>query len=345
MIHSHRWPKLSATAIAVSLATVTLAVSHANAISQNAAEIQSIQHEWSAIPENAGAPALDNGLLTDAAGHAVGGATVLAFPVPTNAKVGQRIVPLARATTDSAGRYTLRLPYTQWGLLRSGSLDAYLNIHVMAIYPGAVADFFTPVKLSGRKAGTTDLALRQRQFRALGSTSASGSTPAVVPPHACVVASSYEYSNVQMIVGYRSALTAARIGYTINGFSTTASETTGVGISSDTGDEGYGGFSESGTTTKSSTTSGTKTITGESSNDIQAATNWSNDFIECTIDAKGDVNEYWQAVYDSIATISGTPGAPAVAAGKCDPLASNTAMTYDNNTQAGDLGGGRQYRR
>jgi hypothetical protein len=86
--HSRRWLKLSAITIAVSLATVTLAVSNANAASRNAAEIKSIQQAWSAIPENAGAPALDNGRLTDAAGHAVGGATVLAFPVPVNAKVG-----------------------------------------------------------------------------------------------------------------------------------------------------------------------------------------------------------------------------------------------------------------
>jgi hypothetical protein len=332
VIHSRRWLKLSATAIAASLATVTLTVSHANAIPSTAAEIESIQHAWSAIPENAGAPAIDNGRLADAAGHAVGGATVLAFPVPTNAKVGQRIVPLARATTDSAGRYTLRLPYARWGLLRSGKLDAYINIHVMAIYPGAVADFFTPVKLSARKPGTTDLVLSKRQFRAPGSISASGNTPSGASPDACVVAQSHVYSNVPMIIGYRSALTAARISYTINGVSTTASETTGVGISGTPGDEGFGGFSESGATTKSSTFSGKKTINGASNNDIQASTNWSNDLIQCS-DAKGNVTEYWQAVYDSIATISGTPGAPAVAAGKCDTQASNTAETYESQTQ------------
>lgn len=334
MTHSRRWLKLSAITIAVSLATVTLAVSNANAASRNAAEIKSIQQAWSAIPENAGAPALDNGRLTDAAGHAVGGATVLAFPVPVNAKVGQSIMPLARATTDSAGRYTLRLPYERWGLLRSGSLDAYLNVHIMAIYPGAVGDFFTPVKLSARKAGTTDLVLRQRQFRAPASTSAPGSTSAIVSPDACVVASSYLYSNVQMIVGYRSALTAARINYTTNGLSTTSSETTGVGISGDSGDGGFGGFSESGTTTKSSTHSGTYQITGASNNDMRASTTWSNDFIECTIDGKGDVDEYWQAVFDDIAATNGTPGAPAVAAGKCDTLGANEPNEYDTQTES-----------
>jgi hypothetical protein len=332
VIHSRRRLKLSATAIAASLAAVTLTVSHANAISQNAAEIESIQHAWSAISENAGAPALDNGRLADAAGHAVGGATVLAFPVPVNAKVGQRIMPLARATTDSAGRYTLRLPYARWGLLRSGKLDAYINIHVMAIYPGAVADFFTPVKLSARKAGTTDLVLRQQQFRVPGGTSASGITPAGASPDACVVVKSQEYSNVQMIVGYRSALTASRINYTDNTLSATSSETTGVGISGVAANGGFTGFTESSTTTKSSTITADYHIAGASNNYMRASTTWNNDLVECS-DAKGNVTESWQAVFDSIAAPNGTPGTTAVAAGKCVTLGTQP-VTYSHVTQA-----------
>jgi hypothetical protein len=42
------------------------------------------------------------------------GATVIALPESQNAKVGQTLAAVTRATTDSAGNYTLHLPCADW---------------------------------------------------------------------------------------------------------------------------------------------------------------------------------------------------------------------------------------
>jgi hypothetical protein len=338
-IFSRKRLGLSASVLAVGLVATTFAPGTAEATSAvdpfhaSAASLESIQKAWSSVPEYASAPALATGRLTDPKGQAMAGATVVVMPVPNSPKVGQRLIAVARATTNSTGGYTIRLPAAERPLLRPGKGDD-LNLHIMAIYPDAVANWFVPVRPGTQEAPTANLVLRQvpRQKTANATT---GTVPAVVGPAppgpaSCVYLSDTEITKVPMVVGYKSTTHAADINYAKYTYTSTAAQTSGVGLSLTTSN---GGFSVDGTTEKSSgVTMPFPTITGESSNYMTVYSTWNDAEWYCA----GYDNPYyaWVTSLNAVNTEDGTPGAPIVAAGHCSPEAPGVPISYTTTTQS-----------
>lgn len=335
-ISSRRWLRCIGSAITLSLAAATLVATHASASSQNpfapsVAALSSIQHAWSVVPEYAGAPALDRGHLADPAGGSMAGATVIVFPVGASIKAGQHLTPIARATTDSSGNYTLRLPYSKWPLLRGLRHENYLNLHIIAFYPDAMANWFTPIKLSAHKAASSKLTLRQLPSKnASKALAAARAVPDSDPPY-CAVQSRKVYANRPLVVGYKSTLVASHINYAQYTYTSTASQTTGAGVSVTSPN---GGFSASGSITQSSgVTIPFPKIKGASNNDMTVYSTWYDDYLFCTNPA-GYGNYYeWYFYFNSVNTEDGTPGAPAVAAGKCSLEAAGVPISYTTTTQ------------
>lgn len=344
---SGRWLRRIASAATLSLAAATLVTTQASASPQHpfapsAAALNRIQQAWSAVPQYAGSPALDTGHLADPSGGSMAGATVLAFPESQNVRVGQVLAPVSRATTDSAGNYTLRLPSAKWTQLRGLRNEDYANVHVIAFYPDAVASYFTPVKLSARTAGSTTMVLRQlpaanaSKARAAAEAAAQAAPDEQVPA-GCAVQSRKVYANRPLVVGYKSTLTASHINYAKYTYTSSASQTTGAGISF----SGWNtGFSADGSTTQTSgVTIPFPTITGASNNDMTVYSTWYDDYLFCANPAGyGDYYEY-DMTFNSVNTEDGTPGAPAVAAGKCSLEAPGVPISYTQTTQTAWSGG------
>jgi hypothetical protein len=323
----------------MSLAAATLVATQANASPQNpfapsAAALTKIQQAWSAVPEYASSPALDTGHLADPSGGSMAGATVIALPESQNAKVGQTLAAVTRATTDSAGNYTLHLPYADWTQLRGLRNEDYMNVHIIAFYPDAVASWFTPVQLRAEKAGTTKLVLRQvpasNTSKALAAAKAA---PDESVPSGCAVQSRKVYANRPLVVGYKSTVKASDINYAQYTYTSTASQTTGAGISL----SGFNtGFSADGSTTQSSGfTAPFPKIAGASNNYMTVYSTWYDDYLFCANPAGyGDYYEY-DMTFNSVNTEDGTPGAPQVAAGHCSLEAPGVAISYTKTTQTG----------
>jgi len=124
------------------------------------AALASIQRSWSNVPEYSADPALDAGRLADPAGNPVGGATVIVFPVPETTGKDQPLTPIARATTDAAGHFTIHLPYAKRSLLQGFRHGDHLNLHIIAFYPNAIANWFAPFSAAGHAIGKTNLVLQ-----------------------------------------------------------------------------------------------------------------------------------------------------------------------------------------
>ena len=142
------------------------------------ATVASIQRDWSYVPEYL-APALDTGRLTDASGHAVNGVTVIVFPVPVITHPDQACLAIARATTDAAGRFTVHLPNAKRVLLRGVRPDGFYNVHVIAFYPDAIANWFTPVQAKGGDVAISNLVLQR--LPAQTATASAGLSPLASP--------------------------------------------------------------------------------------------------------------------------------------------------------------------
>jgi hypothetical protein len=259
------------------------------------------------------------------------GATIIVFPVPEITRAGQRLTPVARATTNSAGGYTLHLPYAKWPLLRGLRHENYLNLHIIAFYPDAMANWFTPIKIGTRKAATSKLVLRQlppgNASKALASVAA---TPNEQIPPECAVQTRKVYANRPLIVGYKSTLKANDINWAKYTYTSTASQTTGAGVSLSGPN---GGFSADGSTTNTSgVTMDFPTIHGASSNDMTVYSTWDDDYLFCS-NGVGGYYYQWYYTFNSVNAEDGTPGAPAVAAGKCSLEAPNVQISYTTSSQ------------
>jgi hypothetical protein len=298
----------------------------------SAASLESIQRAWSSVPEYPSAPALATGRLSDPGGHAMAGATVVVLPVPTSPTAGQRLIAVARATTNSAGGYTIRLPAAERLLLQGPRKGDDLNLHIMAFYPDAVANWFVPVKPGTQQAPAAHLVLRQLPPGNTARAAASvRDVPQTQPPvGVCSVRSSSELTNVPMVVGYKSTIHVATINWSQYTYTSTASQTTGAGFSL-TGP--YGGFSADGTTEKSSGVNiPWPKINGESSNYFSVMSTWNDTELWCS---NSSTNWYeWQVTLNAVNTAYGTPGAPIVAAGKCSEELPNLAITYSTTSQS-----------
>jgi hypothetical protein len=317
--------------------TAVLAPAHADAIPGSApaisATVAGIQRDWSYVPEYAAAPALDAGRLTDSSGHAVSGATVIVFPVLLNTRPDQALPAIARATTDAAGRFTIHLPSAKRALLHGLRPDGIGNIHVMAFYPGEIANWFAPVQENGGDIATSNMVLQRLPAE---TAPESGDLRPLASSDGCLVDTSTEKSNIKMIVGYKSNTKAGDISYSAYTYTDEANETTGVGVSVT---DQSAGFSVQGTTSQTSgLTISYPTIKGKSSNYFDAWTTWDRQKLTCLFGRQKPYTE-WLFVFDSVNAGAGTPGAPVVAAGHCTRAAGGSTYTYYSTTQETWTGG------
>jgi hypothetical protein len=317
--------------------TAILAPAHADAFPSASpaisATVASIQRDWSYVPEYAAAPALDAGRLTDSSGHAVSGATVIVFPVLLNPRPNQALPAIARATTNAAGRFTIHLPSAKRALLHGLRPDGIGNIHVMAFYPGEIANWFAPVQENGGDIAISNMVVQRLPAKA---ASASAAQSPLASPDGCFVLSSAEKPDVKMIVGYKSNTNAKDISYSAFTYTAEADETTGVGVSVT---DASVGFSVQGTTSQTSgLTINYPTIKGKSSNYFDVWTTWDRQKLHCQFGRLTPYNE-WLFVFDSVNAGAGTPGAPVVKATHCTRAAGKSTYTYYSTTQATWTGG------
>jgi len=286
-------------------------------------EVAAVQRSWSYVPEYATAPSIDRGVILTGHGQPVSGATVVVFPAVLAHPLQSRrqLVPaITRTITDAAGRFNLRLPRAMRALLTTPNSGGFLNLHILAFYPGGVAQWFVPISPHSSHGAWGRLVLRQTPQTETPDASSA-------PDGDCYYIGAVEEPNNPMIVGYKSN-TKADINYSTYYYSKTASETNSVAVSV-TGDDGS--FTESGSTTVDSGFAADVQINGgPGNNNIVVASTWLYGEYTC-----GGVVPYsdYQAQFDFVSTLSGTPGASAVPAGDCSAQAPNIAVTYSTTTQ------------
>lgn len=293
-------------------------------------EIMAIQRGWSYVPEFASSPVIDGGTVLDSAGHPVADATVIVFPVLLNGgKPGSVLQPATRTISDGSGRFALRIPATRDALLMNRRTGGYLNMHVMAFYPGGVANWFTPVRAGHRLVPTEKLVLRHFAAGDGPSRAGSGTPAAAASPDICKNGTLHKIGNVPTDVGYKSSL-SSKLDYATYQYESSTSTTMGAGISQTSA---YSGFSASGTTTQSAGGHFTwPTMPGAGSNYLQAAGLWYDQEIVCSIPT-GEYTQ-WDLNFNSLGSAYASPGAPAVSAGYCDLQEHNTVDTYNKGAQA-----------
>jgi hypothetical protein len=201
----------------------------------------------------------------------------------------------------------------------------------MAFYPSATANLFTPVNLSAHRAGTSRLVLKQipaENTREATALALAHNVPDV--GGVCLEQSNTIDVDQHLIVGYKSTTIEADINWSHYTYSTSASQTTGVGVSLDGANTG---FSIDGTTTNSSGyTANFPVIDGESSNYMEAESTWDDTYYLCP-NGEGGFAKQWDFTFNSVSSVYGTPGAPIVAAGHCVQQAPNVDDTYTTDQQ------------
>jgi hypothetical protein len=295
-----------------------------------ASEVAAVQQEYSAVPEYSTAPAIESGRVVDSGDHPVAGATVLLYPFPLQAPKGTVVSAVSRAVTDAAGSYTLHLPATQRSALADTGTGGALNLHLMTEYPGGVGNWFFSIPSAHATAAAARITMQSAPSSSL-SAAAGGTTPQTADY--CRTVSQTSIGPIDEYIGYKSTLdskTTTNFTWT-KGFS----ETTGVGISySGT----YASVSASGSSTMASNTSETFTaIKGASSNHYQAQSRWY--WTETACGNQNETTYSWTLHQYYIDGGAGTPGAPAVAAGKCVTTNGLSSVTSDNQQQTTFSGG------
>lgn len=294
----------------------TATVSRASSVTPRA--VAALQHGWSHVPEYSSSPMIDQGRVLNSAGHAVSGAAVVLFPVFLGPKAGTVMTPLARATTDSSGHFTIRLPASRDGLLANSKSAGALNLHVMAFYPGGQASWFTPIL-----AGAPHIAPSATLSLHTVATSKIQVNPNA--PDVCVYGTPIVLSGFSVAVGYKSSLDT-HLNYTAFSYTTGVSNIFGAGVS-DTGP--YGGFSASGTTTEDDSTGSTfPNMPGAGSNNLLAQGVYYDQSTQCA-----PFPAYWSLYQNAVGGDYGTPGAAAVSAPDCFTAAGGTPVTIETTKQ------------
>jgi hypothetical protein len=281
-----------------------------------------VQKAWSYVPKYASAPTIDQGTIRNAAGQPVPGATVIVFPfLIGGGKPGSVLQPIARATSDSSGHFAIHLPAKRDALLMNRRSNGYLNMHVIAFYPGGTANWFAPMRAGAHVAHVNNLVLKH-------TVKADAAQVAPNAPAVCKNLTRTSVPNVPVIVGFKgsAAPTLKSATFTLKN---TASTTMGVGVSATSE---FGGFSASGTTTQSSGASLTwPKIAGASNNYFRAAALYYDQEVVCSVPAGG--SETWTVTMNSINTADGTPGAEPVSAGHCSTMQAGSTNTYTKGSQ------------
>jgi hypothetical protein len=281
-----------------------------------------MQKAWSYVPEYASAPKIDIGAVVNTAGHPVSGATVLLFPVIRGyVKPGTVVQALARAVTGADGRFAIHLPSNRRQLLMGAHPWGYVNLHVMAFYPGELGSWTTPIRTGATTPASHPLILEQDHIKV--------PVNAERPSIDCQIGDTVHVP-VDIQIGWKDSLDST-LDYASYTYNSDTSSQMGAGISY-SGE--YGGFSDDGTTSQN--TSGSYTwphMAGEGTNALLGAGLYYNEFWQC------GVSGYWYLAFNSVNTSAGSPGASPISAGDCATLEHNTIDSYGVGSQKTWIGG------
>ncbi len=306
---------------------------HAAFAAETPSASAAIESSWSSVPVFSSAPALAQGHLVDSGGAPVSRATVILFPVPVKPKVGDKLTPLARTTTDASGSFTVRLPAEQHALLTSPRSAGAMNLLVMAFTPGGVAEWYyslpagstssragsavTPAGSGAASTPSAKLVVLPVSAKALtAQRAASAPTSAAQPsasasPAGCGIIDVQQISPVPVVVGMNeSGASDVRASFS---YGTSASMTLGTAVSSS---GVIGTFSVAGTTTQTSGGSFTFTgLNGVGNNHLEGDGVY--DEVENYCNIGGNFAATWSLQQEGVASEYGTPGTPSISAGKC----------------------------
>jgi hypothetical protein len=308
-----------------SISSSTASASDSNAIDSNA--VAAMQKSWSFVPEFASSPVLAQGRVVTPSGAPVSGATVILFPVLDGPAAGTRLTPLARASTDASGQFVTRLPASEDELLATKRSAGALNLHVIAFYPGGMAQWFYSIPAQGRASGTLPTA--RLTLKNAGHATPANASPAAASPDSCeAYGSRGVISGIPVIVGFKQS-TDSNLAYAAFSYSSGTSMTLGVGISYDSD---FGGFSADGTSTQTSGLQGAwANMTGAGTNNLEGAAVYYNQEYLCY--AAQVYTTYWQLTQHQVGGQKGSPGAEPVSVGDCDPTQPGATNTITSGTQ------------
>ncbi len=313
----------AAAALALpALTIITLQSAQAAGTPAAASAIAAVQNSWSYVPEYSSAPTIDQGTVRDTAGRPVAGATVIVFPFLINGgKPGSVLKPIARAVSDGRGHFAIHLPVKRDALLMSRRSNGYLNLHVIAFYPGGTANWFAPIHAKAHVAHVNNLVLKP-------TVAVDRARVAPNAPATCVNSTRTSIGDVPVIVGFHGSAAPTMRGVSFS-LSTAASTTMGAGVSTTSA---FGGFSASGSTTQSSGFTTTwPAIAGASNNYYTAFALYYDQEVKCSNPL--GIQTSWTVTMNSISARDGTPGAEPISAGNCVTLKPNSTQTYSTGTQ------------
>jgi hypothetical protein len=291
--------------------------------------VAAIQQAWSFVPDYSASPALDTGTVRNSAGKAIAGATVVLFPYLIAPKAGTALTPLARTVAGPDGTFTIRLPDADRAELASKRSEGVLNVHIMAFYPGGIANWFEPIKPGASTALPARLTLRNAGTAT--ATAATSSTPSAVGSNCSAIGNPKIRGGIPAQVGYKSSADS-NLANTSFTYTDSASATEGVGIS---GTGPNGGFSAAGTVTQNTEGNGVFTnMPGAGSNDLNGSGSYVDQEYQCYIDRFEPPQDEWQFSPDVINSQYSTPGAKAVSAGYCNKTTANTEEKVYTSSQS-----------
>jgi hypothetical protein len=304
----------AAVALTATLGVVLSSLPASAAAPVSPAAVAVVQHAWSYVPEFPSSPVIDTGTVVTA-GHPVAGATVLLFPIHYGPVKPHTVVrPISRAITSSDGGFAIRLPASPDHVLISAGhyIRGAFNLHVMAVYPGGIGNWFVPVRAGAL--ASTRLVLHRTPVKISAG------------PAACTETLEKTFPNVPVEVGFKDSgnSTLAWAQYT---YSTSTSTTMGAGISYTSVE---GGFSADGTTTQSAGGSFTwPHMKGAGVNKLLASGLYYDYHWICY---PGE-DQYYIVSLNSINSASGSPGTEGIAAGYCSALEHGDKDSYTVGTQ------------
>jgi hypothetical protein len=287
--------------------------------------VEAIQRGWSYVPEySAAAPTLALGKVVSSAGVPLAGATVIMFPALGNFKAGMVLTPLARTITDSRGHFALRLPSSKEAALAIARSQGALNLHVTAFYPGGSAQWFYSLPKASSPPTSATLVLH-----ATTTVKPSRVQGVKISPNTCTtVGNPVQTQKTPVIVGMKES-DASDLANTSFSYTTTASMTLGEGISFN---GPFGGFTQNGTTVKTSGLQGSwNSLPSESNNYLEAQAVYEDQQFLCF--TAGNYTDDWTLTQHSVGGAAASPGTPSIPTGHCYAYQAKTSAKIDAGTQ------------
>jgi hypothetical protein len=323
--------KARVLAPAAIVATTALVLPTATTVQASTGTITAaqIQKSWSYVPEHQSAPAIDEGTLTNSSGQPVTGATIVLFPITLTSSAPGSVLPaLARAVTNSTGKFTLRLAQSQLSNLVTARTPGMVNFDVAAFYPDARADMAATVDVGSTEPVISRLVLR--------SAAAQPSKDGPTAPAVCTqIGKTKKIPHIPTIMGYSSSLSSA-LGYAGFKYTTKSLTQMGFGVSYS---GPYIGFTQTQTTTQ--TAGGSFAFphkAGKGAFDYLGVGLYYREEYRCGSPKNGYQNQ-WDMEFNSVSNAAGEPAAKPVHATNCDGTMAGSTNTYTQGKQTTWKGG------